>query len=132
MTFEVFFYNDDIYTVECSSRICINFLIVYILRFLLNNYIFRSILLKKVEAYTTILEQLMAGMEKFRLLSFIREKPDVFRMIFCKSTLFSWTYDSLVDSLKVVWSDDGSNKKASELETYRMFIDMCDNSYHQG
>jgi len=74
----------------------------------------------------------MSGLDKYNLLKDIREKPSIFKLLFCYSDIFTWTYDVFMGSHKTNWAADGSNKKSVELKTYRAFIEMMELSYYDG
>ena len=96
-------------------------------------FLVRSIFLKiKVEPLTTVLEQMVSGLDRFNLVRHIRQEPDVFKLLFCNSELLVWTCELFLSTLHVKWSEQGSNKKSSELNVYKAFIEMCDIFYHDG
>ena len=86
----------------------------------------------KVEPLTTCIEQIVVGLDKFELVKHIREDPNAFRLVFCHSNVLIWTYDLFINSLNVNWSSEGSNKKMLEMGVYRVFIEMCEISFHDG
>lgn len=86
----------------------------------------------KIEPYTTVLQQIIVGLEKFGLVSHMKGNPNVFKLMFCKSDVLTWDYETFVSSLSVVWSEQGSNQKVAELATYKAFIEMAEISFHDG
>ena len=93
----------------------------------------RSIFLKtKFEPVASALEQLVAGLNHFDLISKIKENRNIFKFIFCHSKAFTWSYDMLVEKFKVKWSDAGSNRKNKELPVYKHFLEMLERCYYDG
>ena len=86
----------------------------------------------KVEPLTTYIEQLMVRLDKVELLKRIREDPNPFRLTFCHSSVLIWTYDLFINSLIVNCSSEGSNKRMLETRVYRVFIEICGISFHDG
>ncbi|XP_066910281.1 uncharacterized protein [Clytia hemisphaerica] len=90
----------------------------------------RTILLKKMEPYIPFIESLMQGLQVFQLLEPIRSNPDVFRIIFCHSDMLLWSYEMFIERLRVDFAEDGSNVKQLQLSCYRIFLEMCELSFH--
>ena len=86
----------------------------------------------KYEPVASSLDQLVSGMNLFNLVLKIKEKPDIFKYVFCHSKAFNWDYETFLEKIKVNWSDAGTNKKTKELKVYKSFIDMLEQSYHDG
>ena len=86
----------------------------------------------KVEPLSSSIEQIMAGLDKLRLIRRMKEDESGFKLIFCYSEALIWTFDLFVSNLIPNWSEDGSNQKKVELSVYRAFIDMCEICFHDG
>ena len=94
---------------------------------------YRSIFLKtKFEPVASALEQLVAGLNHFDLISKIKENRNIFKFIFCHSKAFTWSYDMLVEKFKVKWSDAGTNRRNKELPVYKHFLEMLERCYYDG
>lgn len=74
----------------------------------------------------------MSGLSNYDLITRIRNEPETFKLLFCFSDIFKWSYDVFMSIHKVNWSPDGSNRKAAELKTYRAFIEMMEFGYYDG
>lgn len=86
----------------------------------------------KVERFATVLEQIIAGLNKFDLVAKMQKDPSTWKLLLCNSNTFVWDYDLFIDALIVNWSEEGSNRKRDELKVYRSFIEMCEISFHAG
>ena len=86
----------------------------------------------RVEPLSTSIDQIMAGLDKFRLIRQMKEDESGFRLIFCYSEALLWTYDIFLNNLIPSWSEEGSNKKRAELSVYRAFTEMCEICFHDG
>ena len=94
-------------------------------------FIARSIFLKtKIEPYSNVLGEIILGLNRFNLIKHVQKRPDVFKVLFCKSDLFKWTLDKFVKALQIDWSRSGSNEKKVELECYKAFKEMLDITFH--
>ena len=94
---------------------------------------YRSIFLKlKFEPLASALEQLVCGLNIFKLVPKIKENPDVFKFLFCYSAAFSWTHELLLSKLYVQWSDAGTSNKNMELVSYKAFLEMAEQIYYDG
>jgi hypothetical protein len=95
--------------------------------------LFRSLFLKlKIEKYANVIGEIVHGLNKFNLVHQIRKYPSVFKLLFCKSNIFTWTINSFLEVLSIHWSTHGSNEKKVELETYKAFREMLEISFYDG
>jgi len=85
-----------------------------------------------MEPYIIFMEQLMQGLEVYKLLDRIRENPVAFKLIFCHSDVLLWSYDVFNENLEVQFCDDGSSRKRMELSCYKAFLELCETSYYDG
>ena len=92
----------------------------------------RTILLKRLEPYLSFMEEFKQGLDVYDLLRHIRNSPDIFRLMFCRSDILLWSYENFAESLDVQWSENGSSKKQVELACFRGFLEMCEMAYHDG
>ena len=81
---------------------------------------------KKVEPLAASLDQIISGLNVFNLVSHMRKEQEAFELVFCDSDALKWTYDHFIKSLKVIWAEEGSNRKKQQLQIYRTFIEMLE------
>jgi len=79
-----------------------------------------------------VIGEIVHGLNKFNLVHQIRKYPSVFKLLFCKSNIFTWTINSFLEVLSIHWSTHGSNEKKVELETYKAFREMLEISFYDG
>ena len=78
----------------------------------------------KIEPLTMALSEISSGLKSFRFLNVMKAKSDAFYRVFCPGNIFSWDYDSFVQRLTPIYSEDGSNDKLKEVNVYRIFVDF--------
>ena len=54
----------------------------------------------------------------------MRANSDIFYAVFCPSKVFTWTYEMFQQLIRPIFSEDGSNKRNTEVCVYKYFIGM--------
>lgn len=85
-----------------------------------------------METLAPTLDEILKGLNVFELAPKIRKDPESFELVFCHSDVLEWTYDEFINTLKVMWSEEGSNYKRKELCVFGFFMEMCELSFHDG
>ena len=80
----------------------------------------------KVEPMLSTLSEICNGLSCYNVLSLIRANSDIFYAVFCPSKVFTWTYEMFQQLIKPILSENGSNKRNTELCAYKYFIDMVE------
>ena len=86
----------------------------------------------KVEPIITALNEIMSGLRTFNLLGIMKEKGKIFKSVFCPSQIFAWKYKEFVEVINPNFSEDGSNSKRKEVETYKYFLDFIEQCFKDG
>ena len=86
----------------------------------------------KVEPLLTSINELSAGLETYNLLTNIKENRQIFAPLFCPSYIFHWDYDTLHGCLKAEFSEMGTNKRAVEVNIFKLFTDFVECCFMDG
>lgn len=86
----------------------------------------------KVEPMLSMLNEVIAGLSCYNLISVMREQPLLFEHVFCISKDFQWKLDSFVSCLRPQFGELGSNKRTSEVATYKAFLDFVEECFEDG
>lgn len=86
----------------------------------------------KVEPIITALNEIISGLHMYNLLAIMKEKRAIFKSVFCPSQIFAWKYKEFVDIICPNFSEEGSNSKQNEIETYKFFLDFVELCFKDG
>ena len=86
----------------------------------------RSIIVSGMAKTLGTMDQMINGLESFGVLNFIRSNKNIMQPLFTLDGAkhFQPTPELFLDSLKVEFSPDGSNRKACETDVYKNFCDF--------
>ena len=80
-----------------------------------------------IEPRLAMIEQLKKGLSIMGVLAAAEQHPELFKIVFTPtSTAFVIHPAEFLDSVHVVFSAEGSNKRESELQTYKCFSDLVE------
>ena len=96
-------------------------------------YSLRSIFIKdKVEPVMTSLHEITNGLTCFNMLDVLKSNIRLFEKAFCPSTILDWTQEEFVECLMPEFSEEESNKKRTEVNTYKSLIDFVEAVFQDG
>ena len=108
-----------------NSLVNVTFMQKYIWCISVHYYSLRSIFIKdKVEPVMTSLHEITNGLTCFNMLDVLKSNIRLFEKAFCPSTILDWTQEELVECLMPEFSKEESNKKRTEVNPYKSFIDF--------
>ena len=80
-----------------------------------------------IEPRLAMIEQLKKGLSIMGVLAAAEQHPELFKIVFTPtSTAFVINPSEFLDSVHVVFSAEGSNKRENELQTYKCFSDLVE------
>ena len=86
----------------------------------------------KVKPMVSMLKEICGGLSCYNVLSLIRANSDIFCAVFCPSKVFTRTYEMFQQLIKLIFSENGSNKRNSEVCVYKYFIDRVEYIFMDG
>ena len=86
----------------------------------------------KIEPLLSALSENNNGLTCYNLLNIIRENGDLFYSVFCPSNFFTWTHEIFQKIVTPRLSGAGSNKKITEVNVYKIFLDMVECIFMDG
>ena len=96
-------------------------------------YSLRSIFIKdKVEPVMTSPHEITNGLTCFNMLDVLKLNIRLFEKAFCPSTILDWTQEEFVEYVMPEFSEEESNKKRTEVNTYKSFIDFVEAVFQDG
>ena len=72
------------------------------------------------------------GLTCFNMLDVLKSNILLFEKAFCPSTILDWTQEEFVDCLMPEFSEEESNKKGTEVNAYKSFIDFVEAVFQDG
>lgn len=86
----------------------------------------------KIEPLLPIIGEISNGLCCYNLIEVIKHNADIMRPVFTKTESFVWKYDDFISSLRPKFSEDGSNRKSSEVTTYKALLDVAEYCFNAG
>eukprot|EP00112_Aurelia_sp_Birch-Aquarium-sp1_P006350 Seg1702.9 transcript_id=Seg1702.9/GoldUCD/mRNA.D3Y31 product="G2/M phase-specific E3 ubiquitin-protein ligase" protein_id=Seg1702.9/GoldUCD/D3Y31 len=83
-----------------------------------------------VEPILPMINQLKKGLQLFNLLDVIKDHPNHLSLVFTPNSAFKVSPADFIDSLNVQYSEDGTNAKSLEVETFKVFTDFLEMVEH--
>lgn len=83
-----------------------------------------------VKPILPMINQLKKGLQLFNLLDVIKDHPNHFSLVFTPNSAFKVSPADFIDSLNVQYSEDGTNAKSLEVETFKVFTDFLEMVEH--
>ena len=74
----------------------------------------------------TLLHEITNELTCFNMLGILKSNIRLFEKAFCPSTILDWTQEEFVECLMPEFSKEESNKKRTEVNTYKSFIDFVE------
>ena len=72
------------------------------------------------------------GLRYHGVLQKMSDNPNTFEPIFVPGKSLEWTFENVEEVLDPNYSVDGSNKKSSEINTFKCLLDAVEQLYHSG
>ena len=110
-----------IYIIIVINITMVVILTVIVITFTISLYI---VIWTKNWTFNNAIVKISSGLACFGFLNVMKAKSDAFYHLFCPGNIFSWDYDSFVQRLTPIYSEDGSNDKLKEVNVYRIFVDF--------
>jgi len=81
-----------------------------------------------------ILNEISLGLSGYNnnFLSILQSNADLFQHVFCHSTCFHWDFNTITEGFRPVFSEEGSNRKQREVNTYKAFTDFMELCFFEG
>ena len=77
--------------------------------------------------------QIETGLQLYGLLGKLREQPNISMKLFSiTEKLFEWTFKEFQESVYATYSEDGSNLRIKEVDTFKIFLDAIEVIAHDG
>ena len=80
----------------------------------------------------TSLHEITNGLTCFNMLDVLKSNIRLFEKAFCPSTILDWTQEEFVEYVMPEFSEVESNKKRTEVNTYKSFIDFVEAVFQDG
>ena len=98
-----------------------------------NAFLFRCMFIKtKVEPLMTALTEIANGLSCYNMLALLKENVKLFEPVFCPSSLLVWEYEDFVDILSPEFSEEGTTKRYTEVNIYKLLIDFIESCFCDG
>ena len=72
------------------------------------------------------------GLTCFNMLDVLKSNIRLFKKALCPSAILDWTQEEFVECLMPEFSKEESNKKRTEVNTYKSFIDFVEAVFRDG
>ena len=72
------------------------------------------------------------GLTCFNMLDVLKSNIRLFKKAFCPSAILDWTQEKFVECLMPEFSEEESNKKRTEVNTVKSFIDFVEAVFQDG
>ena len=80
----------------------------------------------------TLLHEITNGLTCFNMLDVLKSKVRLFEKAFCPSIILDWTHEEFLECLMLEFSKEEKNKKRTEVNTYKYFIDFVKAVFQDG
>ena len=80
----------------------------------------------------TLLHEITNGLTCFNMLDVLKSNVRLFEKAFCPSIILDWTQEEFLECLMLEFSKEEKNKKRTEVNTYKSFIDFVKAVFQDG
>ena len=78
------------------------------------------------------LHEIRNSLTCFNMFDVLKSNIPLFEKAPCPSTILDWTQEEFVECLMTEFSEEESNKKRTEVNTYKSFIDFVESVFQDG
>ena len=79
-----------------------------------------------------VLTEIAAGLECYNVINVLKNNVNLFKPLFCPSSIFVWDYQTISECLCAQFSEAGSNKKEIEVSVYKILMDFIECCFMDG
>ena len=95
-------------------------------------YLSSIIIKESVQPVLPILDQIREGLKCYNLLEKVQLHPDLMKYVFCNDLLFQWTFHKFEEFAKPSYSEEGSTRRAKEIDVFKAFLDVMEHCFYEG